>query len=198
TPTPTPTPTPTATATATATVTPTPTATATPSATATATPTATPTPTASATATPTPTPTVAGCVQEPGYWKNHEQWPVNQLQLGNRTYNRQELQSVLRQSPRGNSLVQLAHQEIAAKLNIANGAEGSCVQPTLAAADALIGNLVIPPVGNGYLRPNGYTRDLTLYNEGALCSPPGEPSPPPHGTPTATPRPQPTAVPRPR
>ena len=79
------------------------------------------------------------------------QWPVNQLQLGNRTYNRQELQSILRQPPRGNSLVQLAHQEIAAKLNIANGADGSCVEQTLAAVDASIGNLVIPPVGNGHL-----------------------------------------------
>ena len=47
------------------------------------------------------------------------------------------------------TLVQLARQEIAAKLNIANGADGSCVEQTLAAVDSLIGNLVIPPVGNG-------------------------------------------------
>jgi hypothetical protein len=110
-----------------------------------------------------------------GYWKKHTQWPVNQLQLGNRTYNRQELQSILRQpAPRArgaNGLVQLAHQEIAAKLNIANGADGSCVAQTLAAVDASIGNLVIPPVGNGQLPPSSYVRTLGLYNEGGLCAP---------------------------
>src|SRR6266853_49291 len=52
------------------------------SATPTPTPTATPTatPTVTPTATPTPTPTTSGCVLAPGYWKNREQWPVNQLQ----------------------------------------------------------------------------------------------------------------------
>src|SRR5262249_49362618 len=135
----------------------TPTATATPSATATVTPTVSPTPTATATPTVTPsptattTPTPGGCVVGHGYWKKHAQWPVNQLQLGNRTYNRQELQSILRQPARGNNLVQLAHQEIAAKLNIANGADGSCVAQTLTATDASVGNLVVPPVGNGHM-----------------------------------------------
>lgn len=221
TPTPTPTPTATATATPSATATatasatgtptvspsptvtpsttPSPTLTPTPSATAspTSTPSSTPstTPTASPTATATPTP--AGCVLGQGYWKNHEQWPVNQLQLGNRTYNRQELQAILRQPPRGNSLNQLAHQEIAAKLNIATGADGSCVTQVLAAADAMIGNLVIPPVGNGHLRANPYVRTLASYNNGGLCVPkcdlPGSPGPGPR--PTA--RPHPSRAPRP-
>jgi hypothetical protein len=123
---------------------------------------------------------------------------VSQLQLGNRTYNRQELQSILGQPPRGqpqrgNGLVQLARQEIATKLNIANGADGSCVAQTLAGADALIGNLVIPPVGNGYLRSAPYTRTLGLYNGGALCAPQCESSPPPDASPTPTPRRHPTA-----
>ena len=89
--------TPTPTPTATATVTPTTTPTATPTATlqrdsdCERTPTATPTATASATATATPTATPGGCVLAAGYWKNHAQWPATQLQLGNRTYNRQEL-----------------------------------------------------------------------------------------------------------
>ena len=216
------TPTPTPTATATATATPTATATATASATGTPTvspsPTVTPSATASPTVTPSPTPTVTptstpsstptpsptatatpsiGCVLGQGYWKNHGQWPVNQLQLGNRTYNRQELQSILRQPPRGNSLVQLAHQEIAAKLNIANGADQSCVAQILAAADASIGNLVIPPVGNGHLPLTSHVHMLSLYNEGGLCVPrcnmPAAPPP----SPAPTTRPRPTQVPRP-
>jgi uncharacterized coiled-coil protein SlyX len=68
---------------------------------------------------------------------------VTQLQLGNVTYNQQQLLSILHQPVRGNGLVSLAHQEIAAKLNIANGADGSCIEQTLAEVDALIGDLII-------------------------------------------------------
>src|SRR5262249_16771283 len=123
-PTATPTATHTPTATAAATFTPTPTAThtptPTPTATATASPTPTPTPTASPTvtptATPTPTGTPVGCVFGQGFWKNHpDQWPVTQLQLGNVTYTENQLLSILHQPARGNGLVLLAHQEIAAK-----------------------------------------------------------------------------------
>ena len=175
---------------------PTPSPTVTPTATPTAT--ATATPTASATATPTvsPTPTTSGCVLAAGYWKNHDEWPLNQLQLGNRMYNRQELQAILRQPPRGNNLVQLARQEITAKLNIANGADGSCVAQTLAAVDALIGNLVIPPVGNGHLPLTSYVRTLGLYNEGRLCAPQCDLPPSPLPSPRPTARPQPTPGPR--
>jgi hypothetical protein len=174
-----------------------PTPTPTPTATPTATPTPTPTPTATPTATPTPTPAPVGCVFGQGYWKNHPaQWPVTQLQLGNRVYTQQELLSILHQSVRGNGLVLLAHQEIAAKLNIANGADGSCIEQTLADADAMIGDLVIPPVGNGYLAPRDVSAladTLDQYNEGLLCAPScdGDQSP------TPTPRPRPRPHPRP-
>lgn len=136
------------------------------------------------------------CVYGHGYWKNHGQWPVNQLQLGNRTYNRQELQSILQQPVQGSGLVQLARQEITAKLNIARGADGSCVQQTLAAVDALIGNLVIPPVGNGHLPLTPYVRTLGLYNTGGLCAPRCDLPPVPAPSPGPTTRPQPTPRPR--
>jgi hypothetical protein len=192
----TPTPTPTATATATPTVTPTATPTATPTPTATATPTATPT--ATATATPTPTATPGGCVFGFGYWKNHpEAWPVTELQLGNVTYTQDQLLSIMHEPVRGNGILILAKQEIAAKLNIANGADGSCIQQTLADADALIGDLVIPPIGDGYLRPRDVQPTAGIlgdYNEGDLCAPScdnSSPSPAPRARPTAFPRPRP-------
>jgi N-acetylneuraminic acid mutarotase len=170
--------------------TPTPTPTPTPSATATAT--ATPTP------TPTPTGTPVGCVFGQGFWKNHpDQWPVTELQLGNVTYTQDQLLSILHQPVRGNGLLILAHQEIAAKLNIANGADGSCIAQTLADADALIGDLVVPPVGNGFLAPSDVSalaETLDQYNEGMLCAPSCEGSPPP----SPTPRARPTAPRRPR
>ncbi len=157
-----------------------------------------PTPTATATATPTPTSTPAGCVFGQGYWKNHpDQWPVTELQLGNVTYTQQQLLDILHQSVRGNGLVLLAHQLIAAKLNIANGADGSCIEQTIADADALIGDLVVPPVGTGYLAPRDVSAladTLDQYNEGFLCAPSCEETSPP---PTPTPRGRPPVHPRP-
>jgi len=166
-------------------------------------PSPTPTATATATATPTPTPTgtPSGCVFGQGYWKNHPSaWPVTELQLGNVTYDQQQLLDILHQPVRGNGLVLLAHQLIAAKLNIANGADASCIQQTIADADALIGDLVVPPVGDGYLAPrdvSALAETLDQYNEGMLCAPSCEQGSPP---PTATPRgrPRPTAAQRPR
>lgn len=117
----------------------------------------------------------APCVLGQGYWKNHpDQWPVIQLLLGNNAYDKEQLLSILHQPVRGNGLVLLAHQLIAAKLNSANGADASCIEQTLADADALIGDLLVPPVGDGYLRPgnvSGLADILDGYNEGALCAP---------------------------
>jgi hypothetical protein len=118
------------------------------------------------------------------------------LQLGNVTYNQQQLLSILNQPVRGNGLVSLAYQEIAAKLNIATGADGSCIQSTLAAADALIGNLVIPPVGNGSLRPTSYERILEQYNQGSLCVQTCDLPPQPTQSPYPTPRSRPTPATR--
>ena len=78
----------------------------------------------------------------------------------------------------------LARQEIAAKLNIANGADVSCIAQSLADADALIGDVIIPPVGDGFLQPSGYGRTLTSDNQGSLCAPscelPPQPTPSSH------------------
>src|SRR5205823_5962735 len=164
--------------------------------------TATATPTPTATATPSVSP--SNCVRGQGYWKNHAEWPVNELRLGNVTYSRQELQSILENPVRINGLVSVAHQEIAAKLNIASGADGSCIQQTLADLDAFIGDLVVPPVGSGFLLPRdvaGFVSTLTQYNTGFLCSPHcGSPAPLTRPTPTprtnsGTPVPRPTPPP---
>ena len=116
----------------------------------------------------------ASCVRGQGYWKNHpDQWPLNQLLLGNNAYDKEQLLAILHQPVRGNGLVLLAHQLIAAKLNIANGADASCIEQTLADADALIGDLLVPPVGDGYLQPEDVSALADIlddYNEGDLCA----------------------------
>ena len=192
------------------TATPTPSASITPTATPTATPTTTPSPSVtpspspspSPTATPsaTPTATPGGCVFGFGYWKNHPQaWPVTELQLGNVTYTQDQLLSIMHEPVRGNGLVSLAHHLITAKLNVANGADPSCIQQTIADADALIGDLVVPPIGDGYLAPrdvNALKDILEDYDEGHLCAPScdngGSPTPAPTSTPSRVPRHPPT------
>jgi hypothetical protein len=119
------------------------------------------------------------CVYSQGYWKNHpEDWPVNSLTLGNVVYTQAQLLSILRRPVRGNGLVSLAHQLIAAKLNAANGAlVPASVQTAINSADALIGNSVIPPVGTATAptsSTSGLAGTLDAYNNG------NTPGGPPH------------------
>jgi hypothetical protein len=121
-----------------------------------------------------------GCTLTQGYWKTHgpsatgnnqNEWPVTNLTLGTVNYTDLQLQSIFDTPAAGNGLIALAHQLIAAKLNIANGASDADIASAVAAADALIGGLVVPPVGAGSL-PNSSTSSLiavlTQYNEGLI------------------------------
>ena len=62
-----------------------------------------------------------------------------------------QLLQILDEPVRGNGLVPLAHQQIAAKLNVATGATTpGGVANDITSADILIGNLIVPPIGTGY------------------------------------------------
>ena len=85
---------------------------------------------------------VGACPLEQGFWKNHPAaWPVGTLVLGSQTYSERELLAVLR-TPIGRSgsdaSLILAHQLIAAKLNIANGSDPTTIAGTVADADRLL------------------------------------------------------------
>lgn len=81
----------------------------------------------------------ADCVKTHGYWKNHEDdWPVDNLTLGQHSYEQDELVDLLRAPPRGDASLILAHQLIAAKLNVEAGADPASVEGTLEDADALL------------------------------------------------------------
>ena len=112
------------------------------------------------------------CTYTLGYWKNHTSvWPASSLTLGTVTYNATQLLSILNQQPQGNGLISLAHQLITAKLNIAQGADPTAVSATIAAADAQIGGLVVPPVGSGTLTPgstSSKTQTLDDFNNGLI------------------------------
>lgn len=125
-----------------------------------------------------------GCTYTQGYWKTHgpvgcangnnsNEWAVDNLDLGNTNYTDAELCSIMNKSVSGNGLVSLAHQLIAAKLNVANGATlPSVVADAIANADKAIGDLVVPPIGGGYLAPSTTSflvTVLTAYNEGEIA-----------------------------
>src|SRR5205814_155376 len=67
-----------------------------------------------------------------------------------------------------------ATPESAATLNSANGADRRCSPQPLDDAYALTADLVLPPIGDGYLRPRDVSptaRILGDFNEGNLCAP---------------------------
>lgn len=119
-----------------------------------------------------PPPEDEGCTLTQGYWKNHpDAWPVTSLTLGTVTYTQAQLLEILKTPVRGNGLISLAHQLIAAKLNIAAGASDDAIDDTIDDADALIGGLVIPPVGPGFLSPSttgSLNNTLDSYNNGLI------------------------------
>lgn len=116
------------------------------------------------------TPQGHNCTFTQGYWKNHTSaWPVTNLTLGTVNYTAAQLLLILNKPAAGNGLISLAHQLIATKLNIAMGAISPTILASVATADALIGGLVIPPVGAGTLSPavtSALTETFDEFNEG--------------------------------
>jgi hypothetical protein len=81
-----------------------------------------------------------------GYWKNHlSVWKDGSgMTLGTNFYTNTQLESILQTPVRGDASVALAHQLIAAQLNIANGTDSTPIQGTLADANNLIGSGIVP------------------------------------------------------
>jgi hypothetical protein len=128
-----------------------------------------------------------GCTRTQGYWGSS---PAGQqrliflvggsgLFLGNINYSATELDDILDQPAGGNALVILAHQLIAAKLNVLNGADDSQIAADIQTADGLIGNNLIPPVGTAFVSPGStlgqqmtqVKNRLDSYNNGNLNVP---------------------------
>lgn len=132
-----------------------------------------------------------GCAFTYGYWQTHDGtpgtdvWPDlsgecssggDGLDIGGQCYSKAELLVLMDTPGAGNGLLATAHQYISAKLNILNGADGSCIASGLASFDAAVagacGGNKIAPVGS--CSASGGTTSaqraiLTSYNEGALA-----------------------------
>ena len=85
------------------------------------------------------------CPLSQGYWKTHPQeWPVQQLALGGVTYEQLALLALLKKAVNGDASIALSKQLIAAKLNLANGADGVPITTAVANADLLVGSSNLP------------------------------------------------------
>lgn len=117
---------------------------------------------------------LVNCVYTQGYWKNHPSaWPVTSLTVGGVVYTQAELLSIFNTPAAGNGAISLAHQLIAAKLNVAAGAVPGPVGADITAADTLIsgtcGGDPLPPIGTCYIAPgtsSPYTDTLDQFNNG--------------------------------
>jgi hypothetical protein len=134
---------------------------------------------------------IAGCPTGQGYWKNHtEVWPVTELVLGGQTYTQLELIGILNLPVAGDASINLAHQLIAAKLNVVNGTDATAISSVLAQADALLATFpgkvpygIAPSSteGQGMVSIGGV---LDIFNNGGLTV--GCATPTPEVTPEAT------------
>jgi hypothetical protein len=89
------------------------------------------------------------CPLPQGYWKNNAgAWPVTSLKLGAVTYDQAQMLAILKKAAgtgnKADASLILAAQLIGAKLNLLKGSGPCPIASTIAAADALIGNRVIP------------------------------------------------------
>lgn len=120
-----------------------------------------------------------GCTLTQGFWKTHtglgpqaDAWPAlpgGTMTLGTVAYTKAQLISILNTPVKGNGLIALAHQLIAANLNILDGASSAAISATITSANTLIGGLIVPPVGSGFLAPSAVgslVQALEQYNEG--------------------------------
>jgi hypothetical protein len=84
-------------------------------------------------------PTGNACGLTWGYWKNHlSAWPVTSLTLGSQVYSQSELIVILGLPVAGDASINLAHQLIAAKLNVLNGTNPATAGTNITDADNLL------------------------------------------------------------
>src|SRR5262245_43065991 len=83
-------------------------------------------------------PNSAPCPQGQGYWKNTANWPLTELTIGGQTYNQAELLILFNTPVEGDASLNLAHQLIAATLNVANGGDPVVASGVIAQANALL------------------------------------------------------------
>jgi hypothetical protein len=113
-----------------------------------------------------------------GYWKNHpEAWPMSSIMIAGRTYTVSQAIWWFNNIGKDKTTMMFA-QLVAAELNVKLGNDGSCINPTIAAADAW---LTKNPLGSNLAGSSDawsgsghgqvHEQALDAYNNGQLCAP---------------------------
>jgi uncharacterized membrane protein len=118
----------------------------------------------------------SGCTYSQGYWKTMPlaELAVPSMFLGCVEYSTSEIQKILNTPVRSNGLISLAHQLIAAILNVNLGASSPDINEQLYDALDIIGEQVIPPFGNGFIHTklvSVLVDNLEAFNEGKAGPP---------------------------
>jgi hypothetical protein len=124
------------------------------------------------------TPTANGVgAGTPGYWMNHpDAWPVDEIEIGGETYTKSEAIEIMKTPGKGDKTYDMFMHLVAAKLNVAIGAESSCITDTIVAGDAWLATnkLGTNVRANSAAWQNGgeaIKNTLDDYNNGKLCAP---------------------------
>jgi hypothetical protein len=136
-----------------------------------------------------PQPENEGCTYTQGYWKNHNDfstrpsqhiaWPIDE----NTEKCGQTWLSILQTPVKGNKWLILAHQWVAAKLNVANGADATAVAATLIEAETILNTCtlsdqdarratqlasILDQYNNGIIGP-GHCDDVAISTDICAC-----------------------------
>lgn len=109
-----------------------------------------------------------------GYWLNHpDNWPLTGMYLGNTWYSKAQCIEIFKRPTKGDKTYSMAAQLIAAKLNVARGAEDDCITSTITSADAWLRTYPLNSKPNNNAWNAGADEHDTLddYNNGRLCAP---------------------------
>lgn len=101
-----------------------------------------------------------GCTLTQGYWKNHDEWPLPNTVVCDQTW-----LEILHTPPKGDAWYILAHQWIAASLNVGSGATPPA-DDALIQAEVLLSDCVIDDGERGAAL--ALAEQLDAYNNGEL------------------------------
>ncbi|MBS1911965.1 MAG: hypothetical protein JST22_08275 [Bacteroidetes bacterium] len=105
-----------------------------------------------------------------GYWVNHPTaWPATELRLGNTYYSKCQLIDILQRATRGDKTYALAAQLIAAKLNILDGCDPSCIEQTITDSDSWLVQHRLGSNVKSWCGGDVLQNTLDDYNNGRLC-----------------------------
>lgn len=82
-----------------------------------------------------------GCTRDSTYWGGTSDWPTSSLELGDAMYPYVELECLMQHPIKDDASVMLAKELIAAKLNVASGADDSEIADVVDAADAWLASV---------------------------------------------------------